>query len=156
MTMSSRRGAGWVGSELPVVSQQGPEAVDESAGERWGGLAVDESFAAFAVVELSGWPVTADAGQRGQVEHAAQSAVVAFGSPQVAGDTAGIFWYGHQSGVGRQASWGGKRCQASAGDDEEFGAQTRPETGKGLDDSGVGMVAEAFGGGLVDVFDFVV
>jgi hypothetical protein len=108
---------------------------------------MEESFAAFAVIEPPGGPGGADAGQRGHVEHPAQSAVVPFGPVQVAADTAGISWYGHQPGVGGQPARGGERGQVSAGDDEKFSTQAGPEAGQGLDDPRVWVGSEAFGDG---------
>ncbi|MCW2659089.1 MAG: hypothetical protein JWP83_241 [Mycobacterium sp.] len=46
-------------SELAAVGQESPQHVDEAAGEGEEGLAVDEAFAALAVVELSGGSVNA-------------------------------------------------------------------------------------------------
>src|SRR6516162_5083270 len=104
---------------------------------------MDESFAAFAVIELPGWTLGTDARQRGHVEHAAQSAVVAFGPVQVPGDAAGVPWRGNQSGVGGQPPWGGEGGQVAAGDDQEFRAEVGSEAGQGLDDARVGVFAEA-------------
>ena len=64
--------------ELATVAQQRPEHVDESAGQGQQGLAVDEAFAAFAVVELPGRSSRAQAGQCCQIKHTSQTAVVAF------------------------------------------------------------------------------
>ena len=77
MIVSSRRGR-WLwrgGCEGPAVAQQGPEHVDQASGQGEQGLAVDESFASFAVVEDAGRAAGLDAGQGSHVEHAAQSAV---------------------------------------------------------------------------------
>ena len=117
---------------------------------------MDESFAALAVVKRPGGSVGSNARQCGHVEHAAQSAVVAFRSAQITGDSAGIPWHRHQSGVRRQASGSGEGRHIAAGDDEEFGPQARSESGQRLDDVRVGVVAEALGDGLVDVFDLTV
>ena len=109
-----------------------------------------------AVVELSGGSFAANARQRGQIEDPAQSAVVAFGSVQIAGDAAGIPWHRNQSSVGGQASGGGKRCQGAPRSDEEFGAQAGPEARQRLDDPRVGVIPEPFGDGLVDLFNLAV
>ena len=63
LKMSSRRGdrGGPVRAEFAAVAEQGPEHVDEAAGERKERLAMDESFASLAVIELPGGPVGADA-----------------------------------------------------------------------------------------------
>src|SRR6202040_2270008 len=82
-----------LGGELAVIAEQGPEDVDESAGEGEEGLGVDESFGAFAIVIAARGSVGAKAGQRGQVEHSSQSAVVTFRATQVTGDSAGILWH---------------------------------------------------------------
>ena len=108
MKMSSRRGdrRGPVRAEFAAVAEQGPEHVDEAAGERKESLAMDESFASLVVIELPGGPVGADAGQRGHVEHPSKSAIVAFRPVQVPADAARIPWHRHQSGVGRQPAGG--------------------------------------------------
>lgn len=64
---------------------------------------MDESFRAFAIVKAARGSVGAKAGQRGQVEHPSQSAVVTFRATQVTGDSTGILWHRHQSRVGGQA-----------------------------------------------------
>src|SRR6476469_4091653 len=103
MEMSSRRGdrGGPVRAEFAAVAERGPEHVDEAAGERKERLAMDESFASLAVIELPGGPVGADAGQRGHVEHPSKSAIVAFRPVQVPTDGARIAWRSRQYGVGR-------------------------------------------------------
>ncbi len=158
MRMSSRYGdgCGHFESEFAAVAQQCPERVDEATGRGQECLGMDESFAAFAAIELPGWPRGTDGRQCGQVGYSAQSAVVAFRSVQVSRDAAGIAWHRYQSGVGGQASCGGKRVEVTAGDYQELGARARSESRQGLDDPRVGVGAEAFGDGFVDVFDFTV
>src|SRR6185437_12046730 len=117
---------------------------------------MDESLAALAVIELPGRSVAAGAGQRGQVKHAPQPAVVAFRPVQIATDAAGISWYRDQSGVGRQPARGGEGGQVAAGNDHEFRAEAGSEAGQRLDDVRVAVITEAFGDGFVDVFDLVV
>ena len=77
---------------------------------------MDESFRAFAIVKAARGSVGAKAGQRGQVEHASQSAVVAFRATQVTGDSSGILWHRDQSGIGGQAPGGGEIRQVAAGE----------------------------------------
>ena len=117
---------------------------------------MDESFRAFAIVKAARGSVGAKAGQRGQVEHPSQSAVVTFRATQVTGDSAGILWHRDQSRIGGQAPGSGERRQVAAGDDQEFGPQAGSEAGQRLDDAGIRVVAEAFSDGLVDVFDLPV
>lgn len=117
---------------------------------------MDESFSAFVVIKLPGGSVGSNARQCGHIEHAAQSAVVAFRPAQITGDSAGIPLDRRQSGVGRQTAGSGEGRQIAAGDDEELAAQARSESGPRLDDARVWVVAEALGDGLVDVFDLAV
>jgi hypothetical protein len=57
MIVSSGLGSGlWRGRcEGPAVAQQCPQDVDQAPGQREQGLGVDESFAAFLVVDLNEW-----------------------------------------------------------------------------------------------------
>ena len=66
--------------EFPSVAEAGPRVRRRVCGRGLGGLGMNESFAAFAVVKGPRRPVGANAGQRRHVEHAAQSTVVPFRS----------------------------------------------------------------------------
>lgn len=73
--------------ELAAVAQQCPDSVDESAGQGDERLGVQFAFGSYALVEGAGAAaVDFDRGQGGEVEDAAQAAVVALGSVQVAAE----------------------------------------------------------------------
>jgi hypothetical protein len=69
---------------------------------------MDESFSAFAIVELPRRPVGTDARQYCYPERATRPSVVAFWPAHVAGDAVGIPWYGYELSTGRRSSKDGK------------------------------------------------
>jgi hypothetical protein len=85
MKMSSRRGGrvGPVRAEFTSFAEAGAEHIDGATGERQEGLAIDESFASLAVIELPGRLVGTDAGQRRHVEHPSKLEIAAFRPVQI-------------------------------------------------------------------------
>ena len=81
MTMSSRGGD--CGLKFSVVADQRPDDVDESAGEGDEGLGMNLALGSFAVVKGFGGSVGADRGERREVDHPAQPAVVPLRAVQV-------------------------------------------------------------------------
>ena len=78
MTMSSSGSGSWhVDSELPPITQQCPQDVDESPREGDQSLGVNHVLGAFPVVELSRRPLCFQARESGHVEHPSQSSVIA-------------------------------------------------------------------------------
>nr|AAB33243.2 putative transport protein [Mycobacterium avium subsp. paratuberculosis]AAP31444.1 putative transport protein [Mycobacterium avium]AAP31447.1 putative transport protein [Mycobacterium avium]AAP31449.1 putative transport protein [Mycobacterium avium]AAP31451.1 putative transport protein [Mycobacterium avium] len=145
---------GWLlGLPCSVVAQQCPQDVDVAACQGKQGLGVDMVLGSFAVVESPRGTFDLEAGQGGEVEHAAQAPVVALGPMQIAGDTAGIAWDGYQSGERCQSAGVGEGGHVAAGDYEELSAQVWPHAGHRLDDGGAGMLTKFVGDLLIDVLD---
>src|SRR5881397_138323 len=103
--------------ELSAVAQQCPDDVYQAACQGDQDLGVELSLSSFALVEGAGWAVLdLDGRQRGEVEDAAQAAVVALGAVQVAAGAAGVAGDGGESGVGgKSAGIAERRAQVAAG-----------------------------------------
>ncbi|GAA0361216.1 hypothetical protein GCM10010151_58890 [Actinoallomurus spadix] len=72
MIESSRLSDGWGGGVAAFVAQQGPQDVDQAAGQSHQGLLVFAAFGSFALVVGPAGATGFEAGQGGEVEHPAQ------------------------------------------------------------------------------------
>jgi hypothetical protein len=112
MIASSRRSCrgGCFDGEGAAVADQGPNQVNQAAGERDQSLDMPLSFGSLALVERPRRAVLAfHRRQCGQVEHSAQCAVVALWTAQVALHAARVTGDRGEAGVGSQSVRGAER-----------------------------------------------
>src|SRR2546423_1088797 len=114
MRLSNRSSDGDCWVVAPSVTDEGPQDVHASPGQGEDGLGVPLALGALALVEAAGGVAGTDADERGGVEDALQSAVVAAGPVQVAADPAGVAGHGGDSGEAGQPIRGAEAAEVAS------------------------------------------
>lgn len=143
MTLSSRSsGDRHVRCPGSFVAHECPQDVDTAASQADDSLDRTLALRAFAVVVGAGFGITADAGQRGHVEHPPQGSVVAGRGMQSAGAFTGISGHRRQPRPGGQVVGGSKNTRIADGG-EEFGSETEAHSGHTGDHLGQPVAAKS-------------